>query len=331
MTIPDEDGVLQSSDFPDDLKSLIEDWFYDRYVFNDEKFPRYFSRELSKDFGQYWELLRVQPGIAHYDWLVEEYEESRREHASQNTQSGTQSGSTTYGRTVETVSDDLHTGTVETDHTQDPESNYDQTNGSAEQTFGHTQNTEDSASNSNSSTTETLLKQGSKDGHKGVSKTAPQVAQYNSATAGEIPALNWQYIGAQEQTEDTHEIVGTDPDVVSASGSGSNSGSSKTVEGGSNGSSDARKTSMSRNDKNLTTYNEGTNGSRQESQGGSDKSTQENTGSGSESGEETEIRTGRHGNPAEILKQAVSFIQGTNAWNWLMEQLEDYFIGVYDI
>lgn len=62
----------------DPVKDLIEEWFDDRYVNDNELFPRQFRRQLEKSFPQYCELLRIQPGFAAYDWLVEMYNETQR-------------------------------------------------------------------------------------------------------------------------------------------------------------------------------------------------------------------------------------------------------------
>lgn len=40
--------------------------------------------------------------------------------------------------------------------------------------------------------------------------------------------------------------------------------------------------------------------------------------------------TGRYDAPAKLLKEASSFIKGTNAWSWLSNQLEVCFMGVYE-
>lgn len=55
------------------LQNTIYDWFQFRKVVDDEKFPVFFRRVLNRDLDRYNELLRVEPGIAKYDWMVESY------------------------------------------------------------------------------------------------------------------------------------------------------------------------------------------------------------------------------------------------------------------
>lgn len=60
---------------PTDLQKTITDWFQYREVVDDDKFEVYFKRVLNRDYGRYQELLRIEPGYAHYDWLVKNYKE----------------------------------------------------------------------------------------------------------------------------------------------------------------------------------------------------------------------------------------------------------------
>lgn len=58
------------------FKQVCHDWFGERVVDDDEKFPKYFSRNVRKYWYQYDQLLRAQPGVAgtQYDWMVEDYQ-----------------------------------------------------------------------------------------------------------------------------------------------------------------------------------------------------------------------------------------------------------------
>ena len=61
---------LYPTTIPQELQLTINDWYNDRQICDDEKFPVFFQRLLNQTFPMYQELLRVQPGYAHYDWLV---------------------------------------------------------------------------------------------------------------------------------------------------------------------------------------------------------------------------------------------------------------------
>ena len=57
------------------LQQTIFDWFQFREVADDYKFPFWFVRLLNRDISQYNQLLRIEPGISSYDWLVSKYRE----------------------------------------------------------------------------------------------------------------------------------------------------------------------------------------------------------------------------------------------------------------
>ena len=59
------------------LKEEIKAWFGYRRVctINPEKFLVFFHRTLRNDHERYSQLLRIEPGVAEYDWLVQQYHE----------------------------------------------------------------------------------------------------------------------------------------------------------------------------------------------------------------------------------------------------------------
>lgn len=64
---------LYPSNIDEGLRSTIFDWFQFRNVVDDTKFPVFFRRTLNDYYSTYNQLLRVEPGIAQYDWMVESY------------------------------------------------------------------------------------------------------------------------------------------------------------------------------------------------------------------------------------------------------------------
>lgn len=316
---------------PATLKATIEDWFYDRYVFSNTDFPRYFRRELANDLPQFTELLRVQPGMIKVDWFVEEYQERRAEHTGSHSSSSNGSSRTEYGKTMQDNGSTLHNGTDENDHIQDAATNYDDEQNTGSQSYGKTQTTENSDNKSNTQDSETLLKQGSKDGHREMGKNTPQSILYPGSAVNTIPDLIWQTASTQGQTEDTHQPTGTDPDTNSNKTIETGTQNGKVTDGGQDNSSGTAKRAFNRNEINKTIYNDGNTTSRHTEEGGSDGQTTNGTESGTENGEDTAITTGRHQLPAEVIRQAVSVIENTNAWDWLMYKLEPYFIGVWEV
>lgn len=87
----------------DDLKATIFDWFQYREVTDEDRFNVYFNRVLNRDLPTYEELLRIQPGYAAYDWLVEEYLELQRTHEGENSVTRTGNSKATKTGTVELV------------------------------------------------------------------------------------------------------------------------------------------------------------------------------------------------------------------------------------
>ena len=57
------------------LRATIFDWFQFREVCDDEKFETFFLRVINRDLARYQQLLRIEPGITNYDWLVQTYRE----------------------------------------------------------------------------------------------------------------------------------------------------------------------------------------------------------------------------------------------------------------
>lgn len=94
-------------------------------------------------------------------------------------------------------------------------------------------------------------------------------------------------------------------------------------------------------DETKTDYNSGTAGSSSQH---TTQSTESNGGGTTESTTTAEKGTtqnttnenytesnGRHRAPAEIMENAVTFIESTNAWAWIQDKLEPCFFGVWDL
>ena len=173
----------------------------------------------------YQELLRVQPGYAHYDWLVTMYQEqetkgedgytdtssSNKKSTNSGTDSASRTSSTEKTGSVEVADSGTDTnsssgsrtntkaGTEQTAHSFD---GYTETTSSSDDTtYGKSvsnkpgakiQQTVDYVDNAGSKDTTT---------NKGasVAKAAPQSISYAGATAGEIPELDWEYPSSQNQ------------------------------------------------------------------------------------------------------------------------------------
>lgn len=69
------------------LSDTITEYFFDWDIGwnNAELFWRYFARNISANIGQFREMLRIQPGVAKYDWMVQDYQERQLETVIDNT------------------------------------------------------------------------------------------------------------------------------------------------------------------------------------------------------------------------------------------------------
>lgn len=210
---------------PPELQLTINDWYDDREICDDEKFPVYFQRLLNQTFPLYQELLRVQPGYAHYDWLVTMYQEQETKgengytDLSSSNKKSTNSGSDSASRSSSTektgsveVADSgtdrnsssgsrtsTKAGTEQTDHSFD---GYTETmSGSDDTAYGK------SVSNKPGAKIQQVVDYIDNDGSKdrttnngaSVAKAAPQSISYSGATAGQIPELDWGFPSSQSQ------------------------------------------------------------------------------------------------------------------------------------
>lgn len=66
--------------FPDTIdpatQDLIKEWFQFREVADNKKFVFWFNRSLNLNYPYYKQLLRIDPTVSDYDWLIENYKES---------------------------------------------------------------------------------------------------------------------------------------------------------------------------------------------------------------------------------------------------------------
>ena len=291
-----------------DLQKTIEDWFDDREIVDNDMFDIYFRRVLNRDYKRYKELLRIEPGVAKYDWLVNRYNEWRTWGTDNTDNDGTRTKD--YGMGIEkshgtqTSIDNTENGGTYHEHTQ---------YGGADQTEAVNKSSDLTSTStpkaSSTTTAETMA----------VDKANPYSESYEGATAGSIPALDWSTSSSQAQTKQV---------------------STTTFDGGSdtttqhNEESGGDKTTYGRT---TDTYAEGsrtsgsitkTSGSDKDQYSGTDK-TQENEKTKYDT-DRYHMETGRTGEVATLLEQAKTYIETTAAWSWLANRLEVCFMGVYE-
>lgn len=180
------------------LQTTINEWFQNREVVDDDYFELYFRRILNRDYGRYTQILRLEPEISEYDWLVEEYLERKSEHSGSNKQSGTTGNTLTHGLKVTSTDTTAHTGTVSRVHTQLEAENYDNTSES------------ESGENSNTNT----KTQGADDNYDTKESTVKNIGNNSSTRTDNLTETN---SASSTRTDNLTETTSTTQDTTSSS------------------------------------------------------------------------------------------------------------------
>lgn len=365
QTLIDEKGDAQI--FPVNILSdtalinTIKEWFNYRYLGDtDDRFITFFKRLLIKDYKRYNELLRVEPGISEYDWLVQVYRERQRHN--DDTTTKTDSSTTTTDTTETTHTSGTVTGTNGNTRTlntlQNVQTTKDGQNSDSEQTTTSNDRTivdgvtRTDNTTQNSSLTDNNAKMAFSS-QEGMSKSAPMSLAYSNN--GAIHNVNFA-IG--DDSMSTEEVKGLDFTYADAQTIGSghtwdkardtstgeirNTGTVSTTRNATDNADIDKSSTISH-----TIDEEGTSqktdtgtitdaGSKSEttaSQSAHDvDGTVTNSGTGETQfyGLEQEIYTGRDKEIAELLARACTFITQTSAWEWLYDELNKCFYGIYE-
>lgn len=99
------------------LQQTIFDWFQYREVVDDDKFAVFFTRVLNEHIRRYDQILRLEPGIAEYDWMVQRYLESQTTASDQDSKQTTDNRQTSYGGTLQVAQSGSDTETLVHGHT----------------------------------------------------------------------------------------------------------------------------------------------------------------------------------------------------------------------
>lgn len=324
-----------------DLKQTISDWFDNREVCDDDKFNAFFNRVLNRDLPRYNQLLRIEPGVSQYDWLVQKYREAQLtktetgtnsktgsvERDISDTQSGTKGNTRTFN-TTDTTDRDV-TGSETHGGTYSRNKGYGKTSTNSG-TIGNSGTRVETGSVSDSGTNS------SSNDHKALGKAAPQSVSYANQS-GMPSTLDWSYPGSQG--EDTNSASGSSSNTTTFNNhtftdNNTTTDARKTTLGGTDTETDtdARTVTKAGTDDGTVTHT-GTitdSGSNSLSKTVSDDTSTSLTETGSKSGTDRTQETGRDVDIATLLSNAKGFIMGTNAWEWLSNQLEVCFMGIYD-
>lgn len=273
----------------------VIDHFYYRHCTDDERFKKYFTRNLNRIADQYNNILRIE--TINFDPLVTKYLEQQDEKKRRKTTGLTGEVTESY-RDTTSLED---TTTVKTDNetTDSVTINTDTEHNESFSNSGH-HNTDDTYTNTDDIRTRDLV---SNTPHSNVS----------SATSMNLMAnVNWAYAsGMTDHGEDnSHGHTGNTEGTTTESGT---SGGTTDVDTTQSGSTVLDGTQ-------LTTRNAGNtiNGSKSKT----------DTKEGTEQDNETlqKIYTGREGSPQDLLDKARTYLRKSNAIEWLFDELEICFM-----
>ena len=331
------------------LQATILDWFQFREVCDDDKFPVFFERVLARDMTRYTQLLRIEPGISDYDWLVQNYKERKAE--IDRSIRGSRGESASLDKTVANATTDSKTTTYNTLEQNDEQKWKDIANSgavTAATNYGkRTVVDDDRTSNGVTKNTGTVSNVGSETSNssgssdsKTMAKAAPQSIEYAGAGGGMPDNFNWQYSSSQGETKNvgsdnaSSNSANTRTDDTTATSNGtdnrdyaeqlSGTDTTTTTNNTAQNESNVNSASSSKTGTTTDTSTRGGNVSTEE------ESSKHITDSTSEDTTNKEQETGRNIDIATLLSNAKRFIITTNAWEWLANQLEVCFFGIYD-
>ena len=273
------------------------DYFYFRYVCDDEKFTHFFKRNLNQYVKQYNNYLRVE-NIT-FDPMVTRYLE--RQVISNNTSSGSKTLSGTESGTKGTINGGTITTVIDNDGTLAGTDNKTLSN-----TYSNSQTVDEDGTNGNTKTASNRVRD--------IMSVFPQ-ANVSAATSGSLDdPVSYAYATQMTDHKDSSTVTdaGTNTRDVSTSESGTGSGTNNTTI-----------SQTTTNDTtSTTTRNDTVNQTNSLTKSGSESTESE------ESNNTTERLTGRENyDAATLLSHARDYIRETNAFMFLVSKLEKCFIG----
>ena len=334
-------------------QDLIELFFGNRYVCDDDNFNRFYKRTLLNTWDRYVDLLRIEK--TEIDPLVADYFENQLVHTGEMTglKSGSGTSTTEYGKTDTlthnvTVTEDNTITDDETDtRTLDLAKDNTRTDNLADShtrtdNLANSNTRTDNLANSNTRTDNLTTTTDSK--QAGANAINPQSLEYSGTTAGNLPSLDWQYMSNQEQTEgegtehQTGTVTNSGTQTGTVTDQGTNTGTVQTS--GTNtgtvtnaGTETGTDTLVKDGDK-VEDKEKHTTGTETHALSGEDETSVSNSEetSGTDTHTDRERHTGRTGIlPQEALRKAKAYIEKSRAFDWLRDELEPCFISIYDI
>lgn len=295
----------QGTAIPDPLQSQIVDWFwYRRENSTDEnKFLLYFQRKVRATEQRFLSLISAQ--AMEIDPLVQELHDE--------TVNATRNGKTvvTHNTTVTnngTTSNTAKTeGSGSTSGKADSSGSGQSSSSNNSEVGGNTNNTQ-----TNNTTTDTTGQS------MNATSNTPESA-VPSGTVGLPDEVTLNYLSnlvlekSKGQTKNTGTVSNVQSNTSTTSGTASGNNSSETHSTSSGTSTDTSETTASGTSSNTA------------------KTTGDDTTSNDGTDTSTSKRTGRSMSPQELLDKYLDFIYRCDAIMWMVNELEDCFLSIYDV
>lgn len=294
-------------------KSLIAFWFKYRRIgsLNVDKWEDMFNRNLEYCYPYYYQLLRIDPTIAEYDWFVESYLEREFKHQG----NAYSNGSSTVDNTDNSNRTMTDKGTSTT-----------KANGNTTSSNEATNKVKDDRNN---------FKRDEEYGRvEAYTRANPMSQSYsNSALTsnnGSKLAMRDPVNGTTAESREYRNYFPT-PKIqnpTTSADSVTNNGGLHRDESNSTTSTDNKeKGSIKRNDTTTTSHNNTVKNVDK-------RTTNSNTVNSNNTQDNTLDRlqeTGRHQLPSEVINKARNCIENTQAWYWLRGRLDRSFYACYDL
>lgn len=326
--------LFNGTEYDEATQDAIIFWYGERQICDDVLFERYFKRLLNAIHDQYINYLRIQ--TVKIDPLVSDYMERLVKDAAEGSTSSTTTregtavtdGSSTTKNDTTSTTDGTNTGTIKSVGGGTSSETVAEANGGTVKNTGTTKN-ENKVDGNSSSMTDGETKQNNMSANSDI----PQSPANNDGTFPEN--LNWMYQSGQNQQKNT----GIDKTRVTENHLDTTT-NTQTDDTTTTTAGEANRTASGETTNDNTTTNDLKNTSKTVVGGSGSKTekvTVTNNGNDSTQGttrntnEHKEQYSGRHEAPQDLLNRCRSYILQTNAFMWLVSQLQECFRGVLDL
>lgn len=279
----------------DETQELLADYFWDRYVTDDDRFIRYFTRNLKRVANKYNNDLRVEtiqidPMVTKY-LEEQEFLKSKGESTRQKTAADEKTQVRTNQGTVTVKTDDTSTNDVNSTNSATTSGTHNETNVVDQDTTEHD--------------TDTIRQ-------RDLQSDMPHSNVSGVTSGGLMANVNWRYAsGMTDHGEDnSSNKTGTNDSTTKINGTDSVTESGK-AETTSSGKLDGTQ---------VTTRNDGYTQSDTQNKNDSENGTE------TRNDEKRRVYTGRDGIAAEILSKTRDYIRRSTAFEMLLDELEICFM-----